>query len=420
MPTLKATVGARYSHDEKSGSEEARVICFAFFACTPGLTPEQTSVFTPAIDLTQTLFVPGATPPKGVSQDFTFDPATGRARREYDGSWSEVTGNVGLQWDPDADTNAYIRFSHGYKPGGFRIGVDTALTANPYTEKETLNDLEFGLKKNFGRTFQANVAFFNYWYKNAQIPLTIVNTAGGIVQANSVFYNVPKAVSRGVEVETTWQPIDNLQILFNYSYLDSHITKSRGAVDPADPAALDPRANPIGSLAACVAAQATPATTDNCPTDVFTALTGGGFQLGQDLKGQKLPNAPKHKVALNANYTWDLDDASVTASATYTWRASQYGSIFNRSYTRSPSWDQVDARLTYKPASDKFTAILFVRNLFDTIGYEGGAGAARRAGYLGPTTAGGSTVIPVVQGIATSYPITPPRTWGVELQYRFF
>jgi iron complex outermembrane recepter protein len=64
--------------------------------------------------------------------------------------------------------------------------------------------------------------------------------------------------------------------------------------------------------------------------------------------------------------------------------------------------------------------ILFAKNLFDDVGYEGGAGAARRAGFIGPATAGGSTVIPVTQGIATSYPLTPPRTYGIELQYRFF
>jgi iron complex outermembrane receptor protein len=80
----------------------------------------------------------------------------------------------------------------------------------------------------------------------------------------------------------------------------------------------------------------------------------------------------------------------------------------------------VDARLTYKPEDDRYTVILFAKNLFDTIGYEGGATGARRAGYIGPATAGGATVIPVSQGITSSYPITPPRTYGIELQYRFF
>ena len=416
----KLTVGGRYSLDEKSGSEEARVLCFAFFACTPGLTPEQTGPFTPAIDLTQALFIPGATPPKGVSQDFTFDPATGRARREYDADWDALTGNVTLQWEPDPATTAYVRYSRGYKAGGFRIGVDTALTANPYTKAEYLDDIEVGLKKTFGRNLQTNIALFHYDYKNAQIPLTIIDTAGGVTQAQSVFYNVPKAISMGVELETIWQPLANLQILFNYSYLNSEIRRASGVVDPADPAALDPDATPLGSIGDCVARQATPSAADNCPADVFTALTGGGFQLGQDLKGQKLPNAPKHKVALNVNYTWLFEAASLTASASYTWRDAQYGSIFNRAYSRSPSWEQVDARVTWTPANERYTVILFAKNIFDEVGYEGGATAARRAGYVGSATAGGSTIIPVTQGVATSYPLTPPRTYGIELQYRFF
>ena len=34
---------------------------------------------------------------------------------------------------------------------------------------------------------------------------------------------------------------------------------------------------------------------------------------------------------------------------------------------------------------------------------------------------GASTAtLPVVQGITSAYTITPPRTYGVEVQYRFF
>ena len=69
----------------------------------------------------------------------------------------------------------------------------------------------------------------------------------------------------------------------------------------------------------------------------------------------------------------------------------------------------------------------FIRNIGDTVGYEGGGGAVRRAGVVpahvaGITPAGGNaaTSVPIVQGIASSYTITPPRTFGIELQYRFF
>jgi iron complex outermembrane receptor protein len=417
MEHFKATAGLRYSSDRKSGSEQGRVICFAFFQCTPGavpggfLTPEITSVLTPAVDLTQQFFAPISGPlPTGVTSNFTYDPATGMASRTYRANWRAVTGNFVLAWDPDPDTHLYFRYSRGYKPGGFRAGYDVVLTASPYTKSEQLDDFEIGLKKNFGRTLQANIAIFRYNYRDAQIPLSIIDTTGAATASRSTFYNIPEAISQGIELESIWQPVENLQVLFNYSYLDAHITDAIGPVDPADPAALDPRATPITALKPC-----TPATS----TDIYTCFTGGGYQRGQNLSGQKLPNAPRNKVAIDVNYTWRMPQGSLTGAVTYVWRDSQYGSIFNRAYTLSPSWDQWDARLTYRPEGGKFTIIAYGKNLLDSIGYEGGATAARKAGFIGPATPG-FTETPVVQGISTSYPLSPPRTYGVEVQYRFF
>ena len=119
-------------------------------------------------------------------------------------------------------------------------------------------------------------------------------------------------------------------------------------------------------------------------------------------------------MTVNANYTWRFDAGSLTASGTYVWRSAQFGSIFDRSYYKAPSYDQVDARLTWKPASGKYTLIAFGKNLGDTLGYANGALASRRAGGT-PTVAGLSGVF----GQNTTYELTPPRTYGVEVQYRF-
>jgi iron complex outermembrane receptor protein len=423
MPHFKTTLGIRYTRDHKSGRESLRLLCFSVAAC--GAPPELAGAFT--IDLTQpaagvlTYQQPGSFS-EGVSTITSVDPASGFATRYYNNKWDAVTGTAGIQWEPDEDTNAYFRYSRGYKDGGFRIGIDTTVGRFPNTDSEHSDAFEVGLKKNFGRTFQANLAVFYYAYDNAQIPITVAATSGGVAQAQSIFYNIPKAVSQGVELETIWQPIDHLQILFNYSYLDAHVKESLGVVDPADPAALDAAARPIITQAQCLAAVGTP---QACSADVFTAgLPNGGFQRGQDLHGNDLPNAPKNKVAVNVNYTYQMDAGSLIGSVSYIWRDRQYGSIFNRSYYRSPSWDQVDARLTWKDAKDRFTIIASVKNLFDDIGYAGGAGAGRRAGVvpgyvLGRTGAAGAASVPIVQGIASTYPINPPRTYGVELQYRF-
>jgi iron complex outermembrane receptor protein len=409
----KATVGLRYTQDQKRGTEDGRLLCFAVAGCSGGFGPEVLGGF--LIDLTQLPSVtnnllPGPLP-KGVTSLTTIDPATGFAHRKYDDKWSATTGTAGIQWDPEPGTMAYFRYSRGYKAGGFNVGNGSFFNAVPETNPEHVNAYEVGLKKDFGPTFQANAAIFYYDYSNAQVPITVVNTSGSVGPSQGVFFNVPKSVSQGFELETIWQPIEHLQFLFNYSYLDAHIDQAAGVVDPADPAALQPGAKPSTAGGACAANPS-----GSC--DVFTGL----IQRGQDLSGANLPNAPKNKVAFNANYTFVLDTGSLTGSATYVWRDKQYGSIFNRPYYQAPSWDQTDLRLTYKDKANKYTIIAWVKNVFDDIGYEGGATAGRRAGFVPAYTLGQSGIgaTPVIQGIAPTYTITPPRTYGIELQYRFF
>ena len=377
-PQWKTTIGLRYGDDHKTGYERVRIIN------APG-----TSVATLPLELAPFLGLVGG---KGVVST-TFDPATGFKTRLYDAKFSAATGTLGLQYTPNDDTMAYAKYSRGYKAGGFRIGIDTSLGADPLTAKETLDSFEVGLKTNIGPTLQTNVSLFYYDYKNAQVPLSQPSaTAGGT--ANSILFNVPKARSMGLELETIWQPIDNLQILANYSYLDAEVRKGQ-AIDGADSCALAPGARKT-RLAGV--------------TDAFC----GGPQYFQDLSGYSLPNSAKHRYTINANYTWVFDAGRLTASGTYVWRGAQYGSIFNRSYYKSPSFDQVDGRLTWQSEDNKYTIIGYAKNVFDTKGYANGATAGRRAGVT-PTRADLTGVF----GQSTTYELNPPRTYGVELQYRF-
>jgi iron complex outermembrane receptor protein len=167
----------------------------------------------------------------------------------------------------------------------------------------------------------------------------------------------------------------------------------------------------------------------------------GGFQRGQSIVGSHLPNAPTNKVAINGNYTYEMEKGSLIGSLSYIWRDKQYGSLFDRDYYVAPSYDQWDARLTWKDRDNRFTIIGFIKNIGNTLGYEGGAVAGRRAGFLPGYVTGANTgsgalnAIPVVaqgnsvagiapvhiqeSGIAAGYLLTPPRTYGIELQYRF-
>jgi iron complex outermembrane receptor protein len=378
-PQWKTTVGLRYGSDHKHGYERTRIV-FAPGTLNPAVP----------VDVTPVLGQVGG---EGVVST-TYDPASGFKTRLYDDKWKALTGTLGLQWDPSEDTMLYAKYSRGYKAGGFRIGIDTSLGADPRTEKETLDSLEVGWKTTFGGNLQINGDVFYYDYKNAQVPLSQPSATAGAT-ANSILFNVPKARSIGLEVETIWQPFQNMQILANYSYLDAQVTKGQ-AIDPAD------------SCAQAVGARRTRLAGVN---DSFC----GGPQYFQDLDGYNLPNSAKNRATVSGNYTWNLEPGSLTATATYVWRGAQYGSIFDRSYYRAKPFTQVDGRVTWRDKDSKYTIIAFAKNIFDAKGYANGATATRRAG-LTPTRANLSGVF----GQNTTYELNPPRTYGVELQYRFF
>jgi len=254
--------------------------------------------------------------------------------------------------------------------------------------------------------------------------------AGSVSTDTTSFYNTPKSRSQGFEVETVWQPIQDLQLIFNYSFIDAQITEGQ-AVDTADPTATQPGALPLRSMAQCAAGGS--AVAGDCVVDAPTdGLPGLGFQRVQSLAGQALPNAPRNKVAVAANYTWHFDPGSLTANISYAWRDQTYGALFKRWYNEAPSWDQWDARATWSSTKGKYQIIAYIKNILDEIGYDQGAVGARLSGnysnLYGPAPAGltcspvvtGGVNVNCVQGIRKTLYTTPPRTFGIELRYSFF
>ena len=438
LPTLTLTGGLRYSHDRKDGTESVRLLCFGLPACLGGLPPE---IFAAPLDLTGVNTVVAAGTgvgidqiPQGVSGPTVFDPATGFANRHYDASWQAVTGTAKAEWQPDPDTNLYASYSRGYRSGGFNIGIFTVLSFLPFSNKETVDAYEIGLKKNWSNTLQTNMAAYYYSYNNLQIPILVIQGSGPLAQATTSFKNIPKSRSAGFELETLWQPIENLQVILNYSYNNTRIERGT-AEDLTDPDALQPGSKPVHTLAQCAAGGA--ALVGDCVADPNTlGLPNGGFQRIQDLSGNDLPNAPRNKIAVAANYTWRLNSGSITGNVSWSWRDKAYGTLFTRWYNEAPSWDQWDARALWKDSNDKYEVIAYIKNIFNKTGYDQGATsellngavsavyaaqvAALPAGQLtcSPVVAGG--VLNCVQGIRKTFFTTPPRTYGIEFRYKFF
>jgi iron complex outermembrane receptor protein len=364
-PMIKLTGGLRYTYDRVAGAEDTRQICFALPACGAPVT--LFGAFTPAIDITP--FVISMAPAPGVAALPTLNPATGFFTRELAASWSAVTGTAGVAWTPNAHSMLYAKYSRGYKAGGFNAG---AIVSAPETQPEFLDDYEVGAKYDFGGKLQVNAAAFYYNYAGMQIPLSVQPPTG---QPITEFFNMNKVISYGVELETTWMPVENLQVALNYAHLSATIHATTDCfVDGADPLALQPGANTAG-----------------CPP-------GGA----QNVNGQTVPQSPQNKVSLSGSYTFPFDPGSLTVSASDVWVDETYYSIFNRPYYLAPDYNEVDLRLLWNDAKGRYTVIVYGKNVFNTLAYDNAG-----AGLYGDGT------------IARNFGLLPPATYGVELQYRF-
>jgi iron complex outermembrane receptor protein len=414
--TIKLTAGLRYTYDQKSGIEDYRIVAFSDFAANPALLGKATGLFAenlgqnlPAIDATAVAVGLGTinTSYKGV----TCLPhliANGQYERCLGDTSSATTGTAGVEFTPNRDTLAYIRYNRGYKAFGFNSGT---ITPAPEALPETVDDIEIGLKQSPTRDFQYNVDFFYYNYMNDQVPIATNN--GALISTE--FKNIPKAVSEGAELQLIWDPIRHLDLNFTYSFDDTFITSNCTLQaglpvgtcfeDVLDPLALAQGAKPVHGAPAKAGFPFSIG-----PNGVQAAV---GSNVVQSIRGDALPQAPKNKIAFNANYTWEFEPGNFTLSGTYVWKDKSYSGVFTRSYYEAPAWNQIDVRGVWSGDHDHYEIVLFVKNLFNTLGYDaaGGPTSGATASYTG------NPANPVTQD--SVYDLTPPRTYGVEVHYKF-
>ena len=359
------TGGLRYTKDKKSGFESQRLVLFSpagpFAAAGLGHL---------AFD---------------VSTDL--DPATPGIQnsRTLKDSWDAVTGTLNLDWTPNDDTLVYAKYSRGYKSGGFLLGT---LAPDPRAEEETVNAYEVGWKATVARQLILNGSAFYNDFEGLQLNLSQLNAAG--TAASNNFVNVDARVY-GLELEAIWQPVRNLQLSASYGYLNTKITEGCCFYDPADPGALLPSARPAGG----------------------SAVTNGVTLVFQDLKGSKLYQSPENKFALNGNYTFNFDAGDLVLSGTYTWVDETTYQPFDNPAFAVPAHGEADFRVLWNDGEDRFTVIGFVKNAFDKRGYNS-------TSSTNPTAIFEDVTPPIVQTrTAITRGLIWPRTYGVELQYRF-
>jgi iron complex outermembrane receptor protein len=379
-PAFKFTGGLRYSYDQKDGDEFLREVALGLI-----VAPNVYGAGTPAFELTgcQTTAVcptalPGGRPPAGAGPTtggHTELGEPGVQMRTLDGNWGGVTGTGGIEWDPTDSLLAYAKYSRGYKSGGFNAGT---FSLSPEVAPESLDDIEGGVKKTFGGgTLTLDASAYYYWYHNMQIELNqVINGTEQLYLAG-----LPLAEDWGFELESTWKATPNLQFLLSYAYLNTRIAQAGCQNDSArDYTASD---------TSCVA--------------------GGSPAMGYfSVKGDQLIASPPNKITVNANYTWRFAPGNLTLSVTNTYTDGQYSSLFSTPTYASPGYDNLDLRLLWNDAKDRYTVILFAKNVLNSTEVDYSyPGALYSYGPLAGTPS------------SFSHSLNAPTTYGVQIQVRF-
>lgn len=399
---LKFTLGLRYNEDKKEATESARFVAnnlgvdfYPFLAGGAFGGPMSVDV-TPAPD--------GSPLPEGVAYDDGIDPNTGRRTRDLEAEWDATTGSIGVDYTPDDDTLIFFRTAAGYRPGGFNAGFINDVVQ---VDEETVYSYEVGYKGTLMDRLQLNTTAFYYDFRDAQQELPTLGRCTNPSDLSSCspinsFINLPKSESLGLEVELNWAVTDSLGAYFTYGYLDATVKDgmpkgSAGFTNPDDPAAVLEGASPYAPI---------PGQVDKG----YTWLP----RYTQDITGNQLKNAPKHRTALNLNYSWDFSAGSLTLSGNYIWRDEAYSDLFETEMAKIPSYTMFGLRALWTDAANRYTVIVYGSNLTDEEAPYS-AGVSRQSTGL----ASEGSADEAGQVFHESLSLAPPRQYGLELQYRF-
>ncbi|MDG1945033.1 MAG: TonB-dependent receptor [Halioglobus sp.] len=268
------------------------------------------------------------------------------------------------------DAMTYLTYSSGFRSGGVAVGngdfdSDGIIDLENF-KPEFVDMLEWGFKIDaFDRRLRTNVAIFYQQYKDIQLTTTRPDPTFGIPLPS--IENAGKAEMKGVEIEYTFLPTDNLRFMGSIAYLDAEFKEYLSEIP-------DPN---------------------------------GGGQIIIDRSDEPMPRAPKWTTYIAVDYNINTG-AMGTITPTFLVRYIDeiYGGFDRPSFYVSdevsiPAGTFYETRLIWSLPDERTTITAWVKNLTDIDDHE--QGGVPTVGVARTTT----------QGYAL------PRTYGIDLTYRF-
>lgn len=273
-----------------------------------------------------------------------------------------------LKYTMDEDTMLYATYTQGFRPGGVNRGrndysvdgecVDSSRTATDADgnsvpsctlfpqrfEPDTVSNFEVGSRMRFNDKFQLNLTAFYMMWDDYQLELLEPSNGkcniGDALAAPycgqpwaKVVGNIGKAHTMGLQAEALWVPNEKIDLGGNLSWIEAKIDENFDAAGQAR----------------------------------------GPVAFGAIKKGQNLPNVPRLKASMWANYNWTSGYGDMTMRAQFSYVGSSYSDLVpTEGDVALPNLKQnahsvLDLSMGMRPTSDENLEIrFFINNVTDT------------------------------------------------------
>lgn len=241
--------------------------------------------------------------------------------------FSNTSFEAGTQYKLSQDKMVYFRFAQGYRAGGVQETVQTVSPLFSLIYKpETVNSYEVGVKADWmDKRLRTNLTLFNNDYTNLQRNIVFFLPA-----LTQVISNAARATVQGVELETTYVPMQGLTLHANGGYLHTRYHQYTGFLS----------------------------------TGSFPA----GFTYDESLNNtQRFPYTPKWTFNAGFDYTHDWGDKGVTTlSMAYDWRSSFALNDVDIPAGNQKAYGLLNLSLRWEDPSGRYSVTFYGHNVSNT------------------------------------------------------
>jgi iron complex outermembrane receptor protein len=305
----------------------------------------------------------------------------------FDLSWNDTSPRVGLQWQPNPDTNIYGFAARGFRSGGVNFRVTTfGSTAVPQPptafDSEEQTSYELGWKQEFmdGRG-RFNLAVFHNEIEGMQRETNLPAAVSGVQQ---VIVNAGNAIIQGAELEARFGVTENFMVQVQAGYTDGEYDSVNADLD--------------GLRVDCV----TPSLISDTP-----AMTIGACDLAL-----QIPRLAPWTYGITLLHDLSIMGGSLSSRLTYNHRDENFYTDNNRGVLNEA--DIIDANFTFRPNDSNWAFSIYGNNLTDEATFGGDTQLPDIAPFGGDGPNPPGTRPP-----ATFSPLNKGRVIGASLRYSF-